>query len=45
MLDALPRCWIDAGPDSSGFQQEAEFTPGDPVRVPAGKGKLIIIEE
>jgi len=32
-------------PGISGFQQEAEFKPGDPVRVPAGKGNLIVIEE
>lgn len=32
-------------PGISGFQQEAQFEPGDPIGVPAGKGKLIIIEE
>ena len=32
-------------PGISGFQQEAQLKPGDPVRVPAGKGHLIIIEE
>jgi len=32
-------------PDIPDFQQEAEFGPDDSIRVPAGKGYLIVIEE
>jgi hypothetical protein len=32
-------------PGISGFQQGAEFKPSDSIRVPTGKGYLIVIEE